>query len=81
LPGSRVGTSARDRQTAAAAALAGLLAAPDEGIVRRDERVALLVTGNGLKDVAAASRRIRIALPVPPHIEAVERLLATAKTS
>jgi threonine synthase len=64
-------------EPAAAAALAGLLAALDEGQVRRDERVALLVTGSGLKDVAAASRRIRIPAPVPPELQAVERLLET----
>ena len=64
-------------EPAAAAALAGLLAALDEGIVARDERVALLVTGSGLKDIAAAGRRIRIPSPVFPELQAVERLLDT----
>jgi threonine synthase len=62
-------------EPAAAASLAGLLAALDEGLVTRDERVVLMVTGSGLKDVAAASRRVRIPEPVPPDLEAVECLL------
>lgn len=62
-------------EPAAAASLAGLLSALDEGLVTRDERVVLLVTGTGLKDVAAASRRVRIADLVPPDLEEVERLL------
>ena len=65
-------------EPAAAAALAGLLAALDEGLVARDERAVLLLTGTGLKDVASASRRVRIPEPVPPDLEAVERMLGTA---
>jgi len=68
-------------EPAAAASLAGLLAALDERLVRRDERVVLLVTGSGLKDVAAAARGIRIPAPVPPDLEAVERLLETTTAS
>ena len=68
-------TSGVFAEPAAAASLAGLLAALDEELVTRDERVVLLVTGTGLKDVAAASRRIRIPDAVPPDLESVERLL------
>ena len=68
-------------EPAAAAAFAGLVAALDEGLVRRDERVVLLVTGSGLKDVAAAARGIRIPAPVPPDLDAVERLLETTTAS
>ncbi len=69
------GTTGVFCEPAAAAALAGLLAALDEGLVARDERAVLLVTGTGLKDVAAAARRVAIPAPVPPDLEAVERLL------
>jgi threonine synthase len=62
-------------EPAAAAALAGLLAALSEGLVARDERAVLLVTGTGLKDVPAAIRRTSIPKPVPPDLQAVERLL------
>jgi threonine synthase len=43
-------------EPAAAAGHAGLALALECGLVSRDEEVALLVTGNGLKDVAAATR-------------------------
>ena len=53
-------------EPAAAAAYAGLLAMVKAGQVDPAERVVVLVTGNGLKDVAAATR----AAPAPPRIEA-----------
>ncbi|MFQ5747452.1 MAG: threonine synthase [Gemmatimonadota bacterium] len=63
-------------EPAAAAALAGLETALDEGIVDRDERVVLLVTGTGLKDVPAAARALPPIEPVPPDLEAVRERLA-----
>jgi len=68
-------TSGVFAEPAAAAALAGLLVALEDGLVARDERAVLLVTGTGLKDVPAAMRRVSIPKPVPPNLEAVERLL------
>ncbi|MBZ5587228.1 MAG: threonine synthase [Acidobacteriia bacterium] len=62
-------------EPAAAASLAGLQAALGEGLVARDERVVLLVTGTGLKDIAAASERVRIPGAVPPDLVAVQHLL------
>jgi threonine synthase len=62
-------------EPAAAASLAGLLVALEEGLVARDERAVLLVTGTGLKDVPAAMCRVSIPGPVPPTLAAVERLL------
>ncbi|CAG0959716.1 partial Threonine synthase, partial [Gammaproteobacteria bacterium] len=61
-------------EPAAAIALAGLEIALAEGYVARDERVVLLVTGTGLKDVPAASRRVRVPEPASPTMEAVEAL-------
>jgi threonine synthase len=62
-------------EPAAAIALAGLEIALAEGLVSREERVVLLVTGTGLKDVPAAARKVRIPEPVAPSIEAItERL-------
>ncbi len=63
-------------EPAAAAALAGMLVALEEGLVARDERAVLLVTGTGLKDIPAAMRRAAIPKAVPPDLEAVERLLS-----
>jgi threonine synthase len=67
-------TSGVFAEPAAAAALAGLLQALEEGLIDRNERVVLLVTGTGLKDVAAAARRVTIPPPMPPHPAALERL-------
>ncbi|MBI4915005.1 MAG: threonine synthase [Acidobacteria bacterium] len=69
------GTTGVFAEPAAAAALAGLAVALDEGVVSRDERIVLLVTGTGLKDVAAAARTARIPAPVAPDLDAVERFL------
>ena len=62
-------------EPAAAAVFAGLEAALEQGLIGRDERVVLLVTGSGLKDVPAAARAVRIPEPVPADLDAVaERL-------
>jgi len=62
-------------EPAGAAALAGLHAALQEGLVNRDERVVLLVTGTGLKDVAAASRAVERPAAMPLSLEAVAKRL------
>ncbi|HPC81891.1 MAG TPA: pyridoxal-phosphate dependent enzyme [Thermoanaerobaculaceae bacterium] len=62
-------------EPAAAAALAGLEAALGEGLVDRDERVVLMVTGTGLKDIAAAARRVVVPAAVPPSLSSLESLL------
>ena len=66
-------------EPAASAALAGLLVALEEGLVGRGERVVLVVTGTGLKDVPAAARRTRIPSPVLPDLEAVAEFLAAPR--
>lgn len=58
-------------EPAGATALAGLHAALKEGLVTREERVVLLVTGTGLKDVPAASRAVERPAPIPLRLEAV----------
>ena len=65
-------------EPAAAAALAGLDAALEQRLVGRDERVVLLITGSGLKDVPAAARSIAIPEPVEPELDAVVRRLTIA---
>jgi len=62
-------------EPAGAAALAGLDAALDEGLVDRDERIVLMVTGNGLKDVEAAARALTAPTPVAPTIDAISELI------
>ena len=58
-----------------AAALAGLRAALDEGLVGPDERIVLLITGTGLKDVPAATRVVDRPASIPPRLDAVRDLL------
>ncbi len=53
-------------EPSAAASLAGAEEALRRGLVGKNERVVLLVTGHGLKDVAATSSL----LPMPPEIDA-----------
>jgi threonine synthase len=65
-------------EPAAATAYAGLQQALRAGQVGRDERVAVVLTGHGLKDVAAAMRAAAQAHPIEPDLRtlrrAVERL-------
>lgn len=57
--------------------LAGLYRLRDEGALAADETVVLIVTGNGLKDVAAGARAAGgPPSPVPPNLEAVADYLA-----
>jgi len=58
-------------EPAAAAALAGLEQALAEGLVKQEERVVLLITGSGLKDISSARRAVEIPSPVEPTLEAV----------
>jgi threonine synthase len=58
-------------EPAGAAVLAGLHAALEQRLLHRDERVVLLATGTGLKDVPAASRAVVRPAPIPPNLAAV----------
>jgi threonine synthase len=58
-------------EPAGAAVLAGLHAALEQRLLHRDERVVLLITGTGLKDVPAASRAVVRPAPIPPNLAAV----------
>lgn len=58
-------------EPAGAASLAGLRIALQEGLVDRDERIVLHVTGTGLKDVAAASRAVERPTAIPLSLDAV----------
>jgi len=58
-------------EPAAAASLAGLHAALEQGLVDAAERIVLLITGTGLKDVPAAARAVARPAPIEATIEAV----------
>ena len=57
------------------AALAGLEAALEQGLVRRGERVLHVATGNGLKDTRGAMRSVGPPTRIPPDLDAVRRTL------
>lgn len=62
-------------EPAAAAAYAGLVKAVDDGLVTADERVVLLATGNGLKDVQSAMRSVGKPHRIAPKMENVRQAL------
>ncbi len=67
-------------EPAAAAAYAGLRAALAAGALTPDDRVLVLLTGSGLKDVAAAMRAVPAAPRIPPELDALQRVLANDST-
>ncbi len=58
-------------EPAGAAPVAGLMRMAREGRLRGDERIVLLVTGNGLKDVASALKAVPPAPRIEPTLEAL----------
>jgi threonine synthase len=63
-------------EPSAAAALAGLRTLVREEKIGAEQTVVLLVTGNGLKDVATASRLVPAPPVVDPDLADVERKMA-----
>ncbi|MCC6799792.1 MAG: pyridoxal-phosphate dependent enzyme, partial [Anaerolineae bacterium] len=61
-------------EPAAAAAYAGARAALDSGALSASERVALIVTGSGLKDIRSAMRVAGSGYPVAPDPDEVEKI-------
>jgi threonine synthase len=63
-------------EPAAAAAYAGLIGAVEQGLVSADDRVVVLATGSGLKDVASAMKAVgKRPTVVDATLEAVKRAL------
>lgn len=63
-------------EPAAAAAFAGFKVMCSEGAIKSDERVLLMLTGNGLKDVDAARRSSKEPLHVRPDLDQLSHLLS-----
>ena len=63
-------------EPAAAAAYAGLVEAVEQGLVAPGERVVVLATGSGLKDVASAMKAVGQPHTVAPDLDDVKRVLA-----
>ncbi len=70
-------------EPAGATAYAGLVKAVNEGLVSAEERIVVLNTGNGLKDVASAMKSVELVGTQPYHIEPnmddLERVVETWK--
>ncbi len=62
-------------EPAAAAAYAGLSKAVEEGLIDANERVVVLATGSGLKDVATAIKSVGEPVVVSPTLKDVRRAL------
>ena len=62
-------------EPAAAAAYAGLVKAADKGLVNTDERIVLLLTGSGLKDIANTMKTVPEPPIVAPTLDAVKALI------
>ncbi|GAB4450523.1 MAG: threonine synthase [Anaerolineae bacterium] len=58
-------------EPAAAAAYAGMRRAVDDGLVKAEDRVVVLATGNGLKDIASAMKSVGGGVTVAPNLDAV----------
>jgi threonine synthase len=63
-------------EPAAAAAYAGLVRAMDRGLVGAEEKVVVLATGSGLKDIATAMKSTGQPMLVEPDLADVRRALA-----
>ena len=66
-------------EPAAAAAYAGLRRAVNEGLVKREDRVVVLITGNGLKDIASAIKAVGRGVTVAPNLDAVREAVEKLK--
>ena len=62
-------------EPAGAAAYAGLVKAVELGLVRPDERIVILSTGNGLKDIASARKSVGEPAVVDKDLAAVKKAL------
>jgi threonine synthase len=63
-------------EPAAAAAYAGLVKAVEQGLVDPDERIIVLSTGNGLKDIASARKAVGEPVVVDKDLAEVKRALS-----
>jgi threonine synthase len=56
-------------EPAGAASFAGLVRAVEDGLVERQERIVVLNTGNGLKDVKGAMKAVDLVHTTPYHVQ------------
>ena len=67
-------------EPAGAAAYAGLVKAVNDGLISRDERIVVLNTGNGLKDIASAMKSVEMIgtkpYSVEPNLDSLKKQLS-----
>ena len=63
-------------EPAGATAFAGLLELAEQGKLAPDERIVVIVTGNGLKDIPSAMRAVGQATRIEPTLESLARVVA-----
>ena len=73
VPGGKVGIFA---EPAGAASYAGLTKAVLEGVIKPDDPILVLNTGNGLKDISTAMQAVLQAPIIGPTLEAVENIIS-----
>lgn len=66
-------------EPAAAAAYAGFVKACESGGIKSDERVLLMLTGNGLKDIDTARRAVKEPMRVRPNLEELIRQMSDSQ--
>lgn len=62
-------------EPAGATPYAGLVKAVEQGLVRPDEQILMLITGNGLKDIKGALRAAGKATVIEPDLDALKKAL------
>lgn len=66
-------------EPAGAAPFAGLVKALKEGLIAPEEKVVVLITGNGLKDVGAAMKAAGSPIIVEPDMKSVREVISSLK--
>jgi len=64
-------------EPAGVAGAAGVTRAVETGLIHRSESVALIMTGNGLKDIQSAMRAAGKVIAVRPELEEVRKAIET----
>lgn len=62
-------------EPAGAASYAGLVKAVEQGLVDQDERIVVVATGNGLKDIRSAKQSVGDGIRVQPNLDALKDAL------
>jgi threonine synthase len=73
--GKLAGATGVFAEPAAAAAFAGFVQQCDRGAIQPDERVLLMLTGNGLKDIETARRAVKETLRIKPDLTELDKIL------